>query len=58
MLRTSQKRFFASLDQWSSIFIVQSPPYRNFAWKSPPAYDFSVGKNIVFIWKYFNANEI
>ena len=33
-------------------------PYRNFASKSPPTYDFSVGKNIVITWKYLNANEM
>jgi len=49
---------FKSLNQWSSTFFAQSPPYRNFASKSPPTYDFSVGKNIILIWKYFNANEI
>jgi len=26
------------LNQWSSTFFVQSPPYRNFASKSPPTY--------------------
>jgi len=36
---------------------VQSPPYRNFASKAPPSYNFNVGKNIILIWKYFSANE-
>jgi len=38
---------FLNLNQWSSTFIVQSPLYRNFAWKSPPTYDFSA------VWKYW-----
>jgi len=33
-------------------------PLQELCFKIAPTYDFSVGKNITLIWKYFNADEI
>jgi len=41
-----------------NLFCSITPLQELFFKISPPTYDFSVGKNIILIWNYFNANEI